>query len=221
MSNQITERKISELAAQYEQDGFSATVQPHPSAIPFDLWGYQPDLLASRGDEHHIVEVRESGKRLSVDRFQELAEEIGSHPGWHFILVTCEDVNPDGPPVSSPLASWDELRRQSKIAPQLLELGAHEAALLTLWGSFEGMLRHQAMRISLPVERFPTTGLLGHLYSHGELSMEHYDRTMELRALRNRVAHGFAAENVSAAAAELLDIVQELSHEWSPQSAAA
>jgi len=221
MNTEASQRKISEIAAQYERDGFVVAVEPHPSAVPFDLGGYRPDLLASKGDEHHIVEVRESGKHLSVDRFQELAEEIGRHGGWRFFLVTSDDVSPDGIPTSSPLLSWKDLWEQSRIAPKLLELGAHEAALLSLWAIFEGMLRLQATRISLPIERFPTSGLLDHLYSHGELSMKQYDRAIEVLALRNAVAHGFAADGVGSAAAQMLGIVLEFFDEWSPQSAAA
>lgn len=221
MNTQASQQKISEIAAQYERDGFVVTVEPHPSAVPFDLDRYRPSLLASRGDEHHIVEVRESGKRLSVDRFQELAEEIGRHRGWRFFLVTCDDVGPDGVPASAPLLSWDALRAQSRIAPDLLELGANEAALLSLWAVFEGMLRVQAQSASLPVERFPTDGLVKHMYSHGEISMAKYDRAMELLDLRNAVAHGFAAEGVESAAAQMLDIVHDLFDRLSPQSAAA
>jgi hypothetical protein len=221
MNTQRSQRKISEIAAQYERDGFAVVVEPHPSAVPFALGGYRPDLLASKGDEHHIVEVRESGTRLSVDRFQELAEEIGRHRGWRFFLVTCDDVSPDGVPASNPLLSWEDLRERSRIAPKLLELDANEAALISLWAVFEGMLRLQATRISLPIERFQTTGLLDHLYSHGELSMEQYDRAMDVLAIRNAVAHGFAAEGVGSAAAQMLDIVHALFGEWNPQSAAA
>lgn len=221
MNTQPSQGKISEIAAHYERDGFVVVVEPHPSVVPFDLDGYRPGLLASKGDEHHIVEVRESGTRLSVDRFQELAAEIGRHRGWRFFLVTSDDVNPDGVPASNPLLSWEELREQSSIAPKLLELGANEAALVSLWTIFEGMLRLQATRIFLPIERFPTAGLLDHLYSHGELSMEQYDRATEVLAIRNAVAHGFSAEGVRSAAAQMLDIVHQLFDEWTPRSAAA
>lgn len=221
MKTQLVHQKISELASQYEHDGFSVIVEPHPEAIPFDLGGYRPALFTSKADEHHIVEVRESGQHLSVDRFQELAEEIGRHPGWRFMLVTCEDLTPHVVPAGSLLLSWDELREQMRIGPKLLELGADRAALVSLWGVFEGMLRHQAIRISLPIERFPTSGLLNHMYSHGELSMEQFDRANELHECRNRAAHGFATGGLHNAAADLLSIIHELFHEWSPQSAAA
>lgn len=58
------------------------------------------------------------------------------------------------------------------------------------------MLRLQATRISLPIERFPTAGVLDHMYSHGELSMQQYDRAMEMLDLRNAVAHGLAGEGI-------------------------
>jgi hypothetical protein len=221
MNTQPSRAKISEIAAKYERDGFAVIVEPDPGAVPFDLDRYRPALLASKGDEHHIVEVRDSATRVSVDRYQELAEEIGRHPGWRFFLVTCDDMGPEGVPASSPLLSWEDLRERWRAAPRLLELGANEAAIVWLWAILEGMLRLQATRVSLPVERFPTRGLLDHMYSHGELSMEQYDRALEVLSLRNAVAHGFAAEGVGSAVVQMLDIVGELSERWSPQSAAA
>jgi len=221
MKSEASKQKMSELAARYERDGFTVLVEPDPSAVPFDLGGYRPDVLASRGDEHHIVAVRDLGTRLSVDRFQELAEEIGSHEGWHFILATSDDLNPGSFPAKVPLLSWEQLRERSRSAAQLLESGPSEAALLLLWSVFEGMVRLQARRISLPVERYPTLGLLKHMYSHGELSMQQYDRVMEMLDLRNAVAHGLAVEGVESAAAQMLDIVHELFDRLSPRSAAA
>ena len=221
MKSEASKQKMSELAARYERDGFAVLVEPDPSAVPFDLGGYRPDLLASKGDEHHIVAVRDLGTRLSVDRFQELAEDIGSHDGWHFILATSDDLNPGSFPAKVPLLSLEQLRERSRSAARLLETGPSEAALLSLWAVFEGMVRVQARRISLPIERYPTLGLLKHMYSHGELSMQQYDRAMEMLDLRNAVAHGLAAEGVESAAAQMLDIVHEYFDRLSPQSAAA
>jgi hypothetical protein len=59
------------------------------------------------------------------------------------------------------------------------------------------------------------------MYSHGELSMQQYDRAMEMLDLRNAVAHGLAVEGVESAAAQMLDIVHEYFDRLSPQSAAA
>jgi hypothetical protein len=221
MKSEASRQKMSELAAKYERDGFEVLVEPDPRAVPFELGGYRPDVLASRGSEHHIVAVRDLGTRLSVDRFQNLAEEIGRHEGWHFILVTSDDLNPGSFPAKSPLLSWEQLRERWKIAARLVETGPSEAALVYLWALFEGMLRLQAHRIALPVERFPTEGLIKHMYSHGELSMRQYEWAMEMLDLRNDVAHGFAADDVADAAAQTLDIIPDLFAEWSPQSAAA
>lgn len=221
MKSEASRQKMSELAAKYEHEGFEVLVEPDPSAVPFDLGGYRPDVLASRGNEHHIVAVRDLGTRLPIDRFQNLAQEIGRHEGWHFILVTSDDLNPGSFPATSPLLSWEQLRERWKIAARLVETGPSEAALLLLWALFEGMLRLQAHRIALPVERFPTEGLIKHMYSHGELSMQQYEWAMEMLDLRNDVAHGFAADDVAGAAAQTLDIIPDLFAEWSPQSAAA
>jgi hypothetical protein len=221
MKSEASKQKIAELAAEYERDGFEVLIEPDAREAPFDLGGYRPDLLASRGSEHHVVAVRDFGTRLPVDRFQQLAEEIGRHEGWHFILVTSDDLNPGSFPAKSPLLSWEQLRERWISAARLVETGPGEAALLSLWALFEGLLRLQARRISLPVERFPTQGLIKHMYSYGELSMQQYDCVMDLLALRNDVAHGFAADGIASAAARLQNIIHELFAAWRPRSAAA
>jgi hypothetical protein len=215
------QKRISELAAEYAQRGFHVLADPGPDAVPFDLGGYRPSLLASKGDEHHIVEVKTPGTHFTVDRLQELSEEVSRHPNWRFFLVTADDLAPGEFPASAVLLSWEQLEERFQKAGRLLELGGSEAALLALWAVLEGMLRLQAERASLPIERLPSSALINHLYSHGELSMDQFDEALLLLDLRNRVTHGFATPDVDKAANRLQSLIVGLLAEWEPRSAAA
>ena len=218
----VHDRKVSEIAAQYAQQGYHVLVEPSNGELPFDLGSYRPDLLAEKGDEHYLIQVKTGSNHISVERVRELAEEVGQHPNWRFLLVTAEDLEiGDTPPAGERLLSWQELKDHATTAGQLLELEASEAAFLWSWTIFEAILRHRAVRAFLPIERFATSALLKHLYSSGEISMDQFDEAMQALELRNRVAHGFAADNVEAAAARLLSLIQQLLNEWAPRSAAA
>lgn len=215
------QKRISELAAEYAQRGFHVLVDPGPDSVPFDLGGYRPSLLAEQGNEYHIVEVKTPGTHFSVDRLQELAEEVTRHPNWRFFLVTADDLLPGEFPASAMLLSAEQLEERFEKAGRLLELGNSEAALLALWAVLEGMLRLQAERASLPVERLPSPVLIDYLYSHGEISMEQFDEARFLLDLRNRVAHGFVTPDVETAATRLQSLIVGLLDEWVPRSAAA
>ena len=204
--------KVRELAARYAEQGFDVVVDPRDDDLPFDLEGYRPDLLARRGGDGDLVEVKLSGTRLSVDRFREIAEEVRRHPGWRFILVTADDVARDEVPAAGGgLPSWGRIRERAAAAVDLAERGeSAEAALLALWAALEGILRRLARRTSLPVDRLPTSTLLRHLHSHGELSMEQYDLAMRALEIRSAVAHGYDAPETVEAARGLALLVREL-----------
>lgn len=218
----VHDRKVSEIATMYAERGYNVLVAPSNGELPFDLGSYRPDLLAEKGDEHYLIEIKTGNNHISVERVRELAEEVGQHPNWRFLLVTAEDLEiGDTPAAAERLLSWQELKEHARAADQLLEHGASIPALLWNWAIFEGLLRHQAERAFLPIERFATSALLKHLYSYGEISMIQFDEAMQALEIRNRVAHGFAADDVEAAAARLMSLTQQLLNEWAPKSAAA
>lgn len=204
--------KVRELAARYAEQGFDVVVDPREEDLPFDLEGYRPDLLARRGGDGDLVEVKLSGTRLSVDRFREIAEEVRRHPGWRFILVTADDVARDEIPAAGDgLPSWRRIRERAAAALAVAERGeSAEAALLALWAALEGILRRFARGMSLPVDRLPTSTLLRHLHSHGELSMEQYDLAMHALEVRNAVAHGYDAPETAETARRLGTLVRDL-----------
>ena len=54
----------------------------------------------------------------------------------------------------------------------------------------EAALRKRAITQNLPIQRFPTTALLNHSYSSGEISMTEFDLLQNCLKIREKVAHG-------------------------------
>jgi hypothetical protein len=189
------DEKVRSLAEQYSRAGFQVSVEPDTGLLPFDLGGYRPDLIAVKDKAGVIVEVEPGSARISVERFQALAEEVARHPGWRFLLVTPDDVESESIPASpEEFPSWRQFSECVDHARRLIEAGEYEPALLYLWGIFEGALRKRAVEASIPVERCPVRRLINHMYSLGELSVDHYDRVLAALEARNRLIHGDIAK---------------------------
>jgi hypothetical protein len=211
----LQQEKVDALAAKYAQAGFEVVKEPGPADLPFDMGFYRPQLLARKGNEGLIFEVRASSSYISVDRFQSIAEEIAEHPGWRFLLVTLDDVDEKAVPTTlAELPGWAELSRRLEEVGPLIEQRALAPAVLYLWSIFEAGLRRWAIEQNIPVERFPEKALLNHLYSHGAVSVDHIDTLQEFLDRHNRIAHGASESIDSARATEWFNVVAEFVSEW-------
>jgi hypothetical protein len=221
MTRTLHDSKVRELADRYEAEGFRVIVEPGSEVLPFELGNYHPDLVAQKQDEHVIVEVKEEGDPVSVERFRDIAEEIRRHPGWRFLLVTTNDLESGSlGGMIGELSSWQEATERVARAERLLDQGNSDAAFFLIWSAFEAILRRHAESVALPIDRLPTLALLKHLYSQGELSIPQYDRAMAARQLRNRLAHGFEVDQLGAAAEDLRSLVNELLNDWNSNGTA-
>jgi hypothetical protein len=213
--------KVRELAERYTAQGFQVSAEPAGAAVPFPLGSYRPDLIVQKGDQHLILEVKGPSDRVAVERYRDIAEEVGRHPGWRFLLVTMNDVDSGSlPGAPDGLATHQEVTERVARAERLLDAGDSDASFLLMWSALESMLRHHAERVALPLERLPSRAILKHLYSQGELSMAQFDRAMSAYQLRNHLVHGFQAPRLNDAAHELRSLIKELSDEWAQDAGA-
>ncbi len=209
------DKKIDSLASTYREQGFTVLKEPSGSELPFDLGGYKPDLIATKGDAGLIIEVKATASRISVDRFQSLAQEISKHPGWRFLLVTLEDVDSSKIPTGSgELPTWPQLVTKLQQVQALIAEGALEPAVLYLWSIFEAALRKRAITQSIPVERLPASMLLNHMYSQGEVSVDDIDLFREFMNKRNRIAHGASELIDPTIVALIFQSVSRLLTDW-------
>ena len=215
----LHDEKLDALTSAYTAEGFQVIKEPLSNQLPFDLSGYRPDLLAFKENSGLLIDVKTKASRVSIDRLQSLAEEISSHPGWRFLLVTLEDIDANKLPNSDlDLPSWQQLQAKFAQAQILVAEGAIEPALLYLWSIFESGLRKQAIAQVIPVERLPANILLNHMYSLGEISVADIDLFREFMAKRDRIAHGANESIEPAMLAKILLAVKNLLMEWSEGS---
>ncbi|MGR0482641.1 MAG: hypothetical protein ACTFAL_14895 [Candidatus Electronema sp. V4] len=203
----------SQIADKYKTEGFEVIREPAQTALPFDLGGYRPDLLVKKSDaEGYVIEVKTRIDAASIDRFREIAEIVAQHPGWRFLLVTGEDASSEQE--KNDLLTWEQMSQGLERAERLLSSGEPEGAFLSLWRILEAALRRQAVETSIPVERLPTSSLIKHIYSQGEISIEQFDTVMELQSIRNRLVHGHQTPPLDGATKRLQYLVIELIGLW-------
>jgi REase_AHJR-like len=191
MIQSLYEKKIQSAAQELLANGYQVSIDPLPSDLPFELGGYSPNLIATKDDKGIILEIKASLKRLSVDRFQDIAGRVSTHPGWRFLLVTLDDTSEKILSSSADgLPSWEELNISLGKLNTLIQDSFLEPAFLYLWSILESALRKRALTQNIPISRFPTKELLNHTFSSGEISISDFDLFTSYLDVRNRIAHG-------------------------------
>ncbi len=185
------QQKIQSTAQKLQERGYQVVTEPSKSDLPFNLGGYLPDLIAIKDDQGIIFEIKTTFKRLSVDRLQNIAEQVASHHGWRFVLITLDDENEEFFQLEEKdFPYWQDLESRLSKVDILIQSSLFEPAILFLWSILELLLRKKAVIENIPIERFPASNLLDHLYSRGEISMEQFDIFKDFLKLRNQIAHG-------------------------------
>lgn len=196
--------KIQQLRETYEARGYEVVENPAPREIPFEC-GYnerfRPSMLLRRGDEHVIVDIRESAGQ-ATDRLVARAGEIGKHPHWHYMLVTSDDVVPhDAPGLQGAPPTWPELTHTVgealRVAPSL----SPWMQLLVWWTALEGVLRRIAVDENIPVDLLPATTLIPALYDYGLIPFHSYEPLMAAHEVHRRVRHGYGTPDEELAKA--------------------
>jgi REase_AHJR-like len=215
----LYEQKIQSAAQELLANGYQVSIEPLLSDLPFELGGYSPDLIATKDDKGIILEIKASLKSLSVDRFQDIAERVATHPGWRFLLVTLDDTSEKILPSSTDeLPSWEELNVSLAKLNTLIQDSFLEPAFLFLWSILEAALRKRAIAQNIPISRFPTNRLLNHAFSSGEISISEFDIFTSYLEVRNRIAHGITAPVDPEILKLAQSSVQILVEKWSKEA---
>lgn len=178
---------LEAVAEKYRRRGYRVDFEPAPSILPKEAKALRPDFLASKGDEHIIVEVKSSQNLLAYPALTRLAESIRRIPGWRLDVVVLEEPKPISEP--EPLSIENAKRRLETADHVAKETSDYAGALLLLWTAVEAVLRDH---LSDHVEGVPTsTSRLPKLaYSMGVIGSEDFTTAEWMTKIRNDVVHG-------------------------------
>ncbi len=214
MNNVIkSEVKIELIKQELLSNGYKVVVEPSIKELPFDLGQYRPSLIATKDDGGIIIEIKPSLNRLPIEPFQKIAEQIARYRGWRFVLVTLDDENEVV--LANKLPSWFELTHKVNKLNFLIQESLFEPALLFFWSILEAAFRKRSIDQHIPVERFPISKLLNHIYSNGEISLTEFDLFKEGLMLRDKIARGMFVPVKPDSVKEATDRLNGLLNQWS------
>ncbi len=135
------------------------------------------DLIATRGNEGVVVEIKTNRIDLSSDhQLIQLAEIVNMQPGWRLDLVVLEQETAIQKAAHEGTEPSDEqLAQILKAAENLVDKGYTPYAYVVAWGGLEAAMRRvrdgaELYRQTVPAELMRT------LYGNGFLSREQFER---------------------------------------------
>lgn len=210
--------RVRSLAEDYRAQGYEVIVAPLHEQIPDFLVGFRPDLIAHRGDEHIVVEVKPRQALSGNTRVREMARLVQSQPGWNFEFVVLPSPDTGAPEGARPLTR-DDVVRGIEESERLLAAGSMEAALLLTWSLIEATLRLVATEEGIPLQRLSPMYVLKQTVSEGVISRQEYDLLTKAMRLRNAWAHGYSMGDLDAAPGIVRGLLDLTRHLLGPQPA--
>lgn len=197
-----------------KKKGYSVITEPDPSIIPFDLHQYRPDILATRGNENLIIEFKTRGTHRSIERYKEIAEIVGSHENWRFMLSTVDDIESTERSPSEGQANPQDLNRMLNKLEILLSGENYDLALPYLWSVYISAMRIVGESAGIPIDVTSDRSVLNHMYSLGEISSDEYEAARKFLEIRNKSVHSL---EVNISREEIAQMHQHIKHkllEW-------
>lgn len=199
---------VEKTAKEYRERGYEVQLQARLKFLP----GFRPDIVAIKGDDRRVIEVKRRMTLRTDAAMGQLARAIESEPGWTFDLVLIPETPQLAAPEGSRPLGIDEALQRVSGAEHLLQAGNTESSMLVAWSACEAVIRTLLeTETEVRDEVSPTSQLIDSATMHGVISHEHRDYLKQLLPLRNAVAHGMSHADVQVAAVtELLEFIHQV-----------
>jgi hypothetical protein len=216
MTNQTINRereKLVKLAEEYRREGYEVVFHPNSEDMPSFLKHYRPDMIARRGDEAVVVEVKSRSllNSLPSEYLSSLAKAIEQHQGWRLDLVM--DNSEDAflyPSKSEGSLQQQEIESRLPIAKQMISQNL-DSAVLYAWALVEATLRLLAEKEEISLKRADPLYLVTYLTHEGVISQSECRLLKDALALRNTIAHGFKTLQLTYNSVyELIALIEKL-----------
>jgi len=212
------EQEVNRIAGEYRSEGYDVVTHPGAERLPAFATDLGVDILATRGDEKVLVQVRRDRGEVEADqRVQRLADVILANPPWRNDLVILQTDDPIkrairevGEPspekIAEMLDSIESLLKTYDSASHLPNLrnAIGNSALVMAWAALEAAMRHVCREIELYIPKYTPGDLLRTLYSNGVLSREQFEFLRETMRIRNEIVHGLNSQAID------IEIIQKI-----------
>ena len=209
--SELAQRKIGELAAEYQGKGYAVRVCPSAPELPEFLREFAPDLVAESPHGNVVVEV-EVASAIDATKMARLAEALEGHKGWRFEVVFVSQPVAAEIPSEENIAPEEQVNRLLASAEALFANGEVEAAAMLAWSAVEAILRRNVQSAAPELERQSSARVLKHLYSLGRIEHDTYEKLLLLMQFRNAVAHGFEPRTAVPSIPDVMPDIRRLQH---------
>lgn len=197
LGENMEQQALEKIAERYRDEGYDVILHPQGEQIPSFLSGFPMEMIASRGNEHVVVAIKQNRIDLSSDsRVPHLAELVNAQPGWRLDLIVLEaetTVEKAAQDASEP--SDEQLEQILKTADDLAGKGYAPYACVVAWAGLEAAMR----RVRDEAEHYgkaTATELMRTMYGNGILSRDQFDRLRDSYRIRTQVVHGLVPPQV-------------------------
>lgn len=178
---------VEQVADRYRAEGYDVLVHPQMRKRPAFLRDFSPDLIAKRGKENAVVEIKRMDRHPVGASRGRMAKLVKSKPGWRLDLVIFSPKETGDVRTLPEKAIRDSIGRAKKLFGQ----GEKSAAFLLAWSAFEAAGRRAVEAIEQePFENASPADLSKALLSLGEITEPQWRSLRDLLKVRNSVAHG-------------------------------
>jgi len=205
------ERKIREIAKEYENKGFEVIIEPQPNQLPTFLKGFQPDIIAKSADENVLVEVKTRKDRAELQKFESLAQEVNKRENWRFEVVFTNPREKQFYTEGYQTLNENDITNRITEINKLIGINSYEAAFLLSWATIEAILRQKINEERTETIKKPTLAIIKTMFSLGLLNQHDFKRLQEVNSYRNNLIHGFQQPINKSLVQEILQLINNLS----------
>lgn len=186
----VAEERVAE---RYRAAGYQVVSGPHLGPIEIPGGFFEPDLVATRGEEKVVIEVLDSNARRKGSLGA--AAEAMRARGWRLDVVPASGVE-EAADARLLLAHEIDQRIQLASNAKILDI-APDIALLIAWTAFESVISSQIEELGGAAAPVSPNQLLKEAASLGLIEQGEFDELKHIGRMRNLVAHGRASASIS------------------------
>jgi uncharacterized protein YutE (UPF0331/DUF86 family) len=196
-TSELERTKLQRLVREYERKGYEVTLHPDSKQLPPFLRDVRPDMIARKPGDSVVIEVKAGESLKGREDIRTLANLVSSNRGWRFELVVANAREDRSEAIDPTIISEDEVVKRIGEAERLLQLGLVAAAFVTVWVAVEAAARRLLQLEGKDVEKMSSLAAVKTLYALGFLERHEYEDLESACDIRNRVVHGFRAEDTA------------------------
>jgi hypothetical protein len=202
---------LTEVAERYRGEGYQVLREPPSSKLPRELRAFQPDLLAMKGKQRVVVEIKRASRPLELEELKKLKRSVEALPGWRLDVVWLGDKTARTSGARQPLSNG-EIRNRVDEIPVGKSRQAQELELMALWAYFEAAIRNRLAAVGEDEPSpIPPSSLVRKAISFGLLPQRELAFLDDLAHTRNQVAHGFKVrKQLSKALKQLRKLITKM-----------